>query len=326
MVVSVIKSNGISHLRGYGFCDIENSISVTDSTSFHIASVSKIVTSIAIFRLIQKRKIELDVNINDYLPFEVKSPYYPNSIITVGELLNHKSGIRDNINIYKAYWNNPQGDPRISLKEFLYSYLHPEGDLYKKSHFEKNEDYKSFKYSNTGYALLGLIVEQVSGEKFSEFCSRNIFTPLEMNSTGWFLSDLDVNNVAKTYAKNKDGEPVFLGHNGYPDYPAGQLRTSIADFTKVLQGLLKPDQDFMLSSKSVLQMLPEMEDNDKRFTWFTTNLDGNKYYYHGGGDIGVRTMVIINRKKGDAAVVFANAVFNEVEFIKSLNSIAFSLE
>lgn len=103
---------------------------------------------------------------------------------------------------------------------FLRDYLNVDGNLYTEEHFESKSSHKSFSYSNTGVALLGLIVETVSGMKYEAFCQAKIFKPLGMSNTSWFLRSLDSTLVAKTYVKDSLGL-TFKGHNGYPDYPAG---------------------------------------------------------------------------------------------------------
>lgn len=322
IAISVIESGEVKHKKAYGFADLNNKKEATIKTPFHIASVSKIVTNLAVFKLLEEGKIDLNTDINEYLDFEVKNPHFPNSIITVSELLNHKSGIRDSYILVKNYWNVPDGDPKLTLSNFLYDYLNKEGKLYKKKNFSKEEDFKKSRYCNTGYALLGLIVERVSETDFATYCDDVIFSNLEMRNTGWFLKDLNADDVAKTYSKNKPGDLIFKGHNGYPDYPAGLLRTSIEDFTELIRAYLNKN-DFLLQDETLNQITPPFEQRKNRYTWFPMTINENNYYTHGGGDLGVRTMVIIDVQNNNAIILFANAVYNQEEFIKDLERAAF---
>ncbi len=309
LAVAAIDSGEIVHLSARGFSDLEQNIKATTNTSFHIASVSKTVTNLAVFKLVESGKIDLNVDINEYLPFEVKNPHYPNDKITVRELLNHRSGIKDNYKIYESHWTEPKGDPELELDDFLKDYLSIKGTLYKKKHFESESNYKSFAYSNTGVALLGLIVEHVSGMKYEDFCQKNIFKPMGMNNTSWFLRNLDINNVARTYVYEDSGGLRFKGHNGYPDYPGGQLRTSISDFASLLRGYLTSDNsNFILKAKTTNEITPTPQISHEGFyTWFLTSINNNLYYTHSGGDTGVRTIAIIDVNQKNGVVIFANA-------------------
>src|SRR5690606_23700960 len=104
LAVAVIDSGRVVHLSANGFRDIERSIKASVNTPFHIASVSKTVTNLAVFKLLEYEKIDMNTDINKYLPFEVKNPHYPNDLITIRQLLNHRSGIKDDYEIYKSHW------------------------------------------------------------------------------------------------------------------------------------------------------------------------------------------------------------------------------
>lgn len=198
LAIAIIDSGKVVHISANGFRDIGSKLNATVNTPFHIASVSKIVTLLAIFNLVESEKIDLDTDISDYLSFKVVNPHFPNDKITVRGLLNHRSGIKDNYAIYEPFWTNPRGDPTIPLNEFMKEYLSVDGSLYKKEHFESDSTFNSFNYSNTGFALLGLVVESVSGMPFNKYCEEKIFKPVNMDNTGWFLKNFDTNQVAKT--------------------------------------------------------------------------------------------------------------------------------
>ncbi len=311
LAVAIIEGGEVAHLSANGYRDWQNKTPITIHTAFHIASVSKTVTNMAIFKLVETKRIDLEADINDYLPFTIKNPHLPEDKITVTQLLNHRSGIRDNYDIYQPLWNEPKGDPNIGLQSFLQHYLHVDGDLFEKKHFSGKADYKSFVYSNTGVALLGLIVENVSGLNFEEFCQEKLFEPMEMTNTSWFLKNLDSQNVAKTYTMDKASKLIFKGHNGYPDYPAGQLRTSISDFSKLIAGYLNAGNgDFVLKDATKKQITPNPTiAHNGYFTWFITAMGNRLYYSHEGGDTGVRTVVMIDVQKKNGIIIFANAEY-----------------
>lgn len=317
IAVAVIDSGKVVHLSAAGYRDLEIEHKATINTPFHIASVSKTVTNLAVFKLVELEKIDLNTDINEYLPFEVKNPYYPNDIITIKRLLNHRSGIKDDFLFYRHYWSKPKGDPTLELGQFLKDYLDVNGKNYKKKHFESKSDYQSFSYSNTGVALLGFIVEHISGMTYEEFCQQNIFEPLGMINSSWFLKNLDVNQVAKTYVYRFYRGLIFKGHNGYPDYPAGQLRTSISDYSKLVVAYLNSENSkFVLKKETTLRITPESLEG--YFTWFKIEINNHLYYTHGGADTGVKTIVIMDVTQKRAIIIFANSKFNNQELYKSI--------
>lgn len=308
LAIAVIDSGKIVHLSANGLRDVKLNKKANIHTPFHIASVSKTVTNMAVFKLVESGKLDLNENINKYLPFKVENPYFPNEKITVALLLKHRSGIKDDIKFYGPFWSNPKGDPTLNLN-FLKDYLVPEGKLYKKSHYDNKPNHKSiFKYSNTGIALLGYIVEQVSGKSYEAFCQQNIFKPMNMENSSWFLKNLDSSKVAKTYIKSKSKGFIFKGHNGYPDYPGGQLRTSIADYSKLIAGYLNSENNnFILKKETTRMITPKVNTPHLGYyTWFIKAINNNLYYEHGGGDTGVRTISIIEPNKKRAIIIIAN--------------------
>ncbi len=320
LAVAVIDSGRVVHLSTNGFSDLENELKATIETPFHIASVSKTVTNLAVFKLVESGKLDLITDINKYLQFEVKNPFHPNDIITVQDLLNHRSGIKDNYEIYGPLWNIPTGDPKVELADFLKDYLDINGKLYKKEHFESNSNYKSFSYSNTAVALLGLIIEVVSEMKYEEFCQQNIFKPMGMLNTSWFLKNLDSNLVAKTYVYQDSLGLIFKGHNGYPDYPGGQLRTSISDLAKLYVGYLNSEKDnFILKKETTVKITPTPQTSHEGFfTWFLTAINNHLYYTHSGGDTGVMTRVIMDVDQKRCIIILANSEYDNRNLNRSI--------
>ena len=309
LAVSVIDSGKIVHLSAHGFRDLESKKKAHIHTPFHIASVSKTVITLAIFKLVETKAIDLEADINKYLPFKVQNPHFPDDKITVRELLNHRSGIRDNYELYEPHWLTPKGDPKEKLVHFLEDYLTPKGKLYHPKHFAKEDNYKKFAYSNTGYALLGLIIETVSGLDLEKFSQEYIFQPMGMKNSSWFLKHLNLGEVAKTYTYSDSTGYHFKGYNGYPDYPAGQLRTSISDFSKLTAAYLNAsNSNFILQISTTKKITPSpVIAHNGFYTWYLTTVNDRLYYSHEGGDLGVKTVVLMDVKKRRAIIIFINS-------------------
>ena len=195
-----------------------------------MASISKTVTCAGIMALVQEGRLDLDADINDYLPFEVHIPAAPKVPITMRHLLTHTSAIRDRANVWGTPWTKHtlyfHGDSPISLERFMRSYYTPGGRRYDATTTStERAPGTRYSYSNLAVALAGFVAQRVSGVDFDAWCIRRILQPLGMAHSGYRLADIDSTNVAMPYAHNRQGlKPIYL--YGYPDYPDGALRTS----------------------------------------------------------------------------------------------------
>ena len=179
----IVKSDEIVWNNAYGYANIEENIKVENTTLFHTASISKTITGTALMQLYEQDYFELNDPINDYLPFQVDNPNYDTDI-TFQMLVTHTSTIRDNWDYMPSY----EGDSPLSLGYYLEEYLTPGGEFYNSSrNFYNKEPGKGFNYCNVATALVGYLVEIISGMPFDEYCQMHIFDPLDMYETSWFL-------------------------------------------------------------------------------------------------------------------------------------------
>lgn len=179
--------------------------------------------------LSEQDKLNLDDDINKYLPFKFHHPNYPETPITFRMLLSHTSSIRDS----DLFWNfitlkkSPVlFDSLIPMGEFLEGYLSSNGNFYSaEDNFLKDKPGTRYAYCNTGFGLVGYLVECISGLPFDKYCREVIFTPLGMKHTAWKFSDVDINMMAV---------PSGYGFYSYPTYPDGALKTSVIEFSRFL--------------------------------------------------------------------------------------------
>ncbi|MDD3773488.1 MAG: serine hydrolase domain-containing protein [Weeksellaceae bacterium] len=171
-----------------GFADKERETPINADTPIHLASISKVLTSLAILKLVEYHKIALDDTVDKYL---IGFPY-PD--VTIENLLNHRSGLPDYLRFTddKTYWDKTQ---LISNQEVL-------DILIKKQPPAYNKPDKNFLYNNTNFVLLALIIEKVSGLSYPEAMQYMIFNPLEMNNTFVMEFDRDAKIVSKSYYAN----------------------------------------------------------------------------------------------------------------------------
>jgi CubicO group peptidase (beta-lactamase class C family) len=156
------KYTGTAHLPGTDF--------ITENTPLHIASVSKTFTAMAVLKLWQDGKLNIDDELSKYItPFN-----YPG--VTVRSLLNHRSGLPNYLYFMeKLGWDKTKTITNEDVLDYL---------IDKKAVLENiASPNKHFTYCNTNYALLAVLIETVSGKKFSEYLKQSFFTPLQMKNT-----------------------------------------------------------------------------------------------------------------------------------------------
>ncbi len=214
--VGVIKDGKLIYANGYGMGDLEHNILITPKSVFYLASLSKQFTAISILLLEEQGKLSLDDEIQKFLP---DFPRY-SSPIRVRHLVHHTSGLRDFSTLMDLQGKN---------------YLDhvPEQDVYelikrqKALNFSPDEEYL---YSNSGYFLLGKIVEKVSGQRLKDFAGKNIFAPLGMKST-LFLDDVRqvVKNRVFSYERNPSTKEFSNVIRRYDLVGSGGVYSNIED-------------------------------------------------------------------------------------------------
>ena len=159
-----------TYLRGYGMSDLQHGVPITPQSIFHVASVSKQFTAFAVGLLAQDGKLSLDDEVRKYLP---ELPDYGKKI-TLRHLIYHTSGIRDQWELLgMAGWRYP--DDLFTQEDVLDIVVRQ-----KELNFSPGDEYV---YSNSGYSLLAIIVQRVSGKSLREFADRRIFQQLGMANT-----------------------------------------------------------------------------------------------------------------------------------------------
>ena len=167
--VGVTRNGSLVLAKGYGMADLEHDIPITPDTRFYVASLSKQFTAMAIVLLAQDGRLSLDDSIRKWVP---EVPAFA-STITLRELLHHTSGLRDYFTLL-AVSGWPSDGP-LTEKQFLTLV-----GRQKSLNFTPGDE---FLYSNTGYALLSIVVKRASGYSLRDFAQQRIFKPLGMTHT-----------------------------------------------------------------------------------------------------------------------------------------------
>ena len=166
--LAIVRDDEIVHSRGFGRAD-SSGREVTSQTPFGIGSASKSFTALAVMQLVEAGKVDLDVPVRRYIPwFRVADPE-ATAKITVRHLLNHASGI-PTTGGGEAFRSTRNTTPEQAVRELRTVELaHPPGEI--------------FEYSNPNYVVLGLIVQEVSGQPYGEYVKQHIFEPLDMRDS-----------------------------------------------------------------------------------------------------------------------------------------------
>ena len=306
-----LKNDSILIMEAKGYADVAKEKAFTPQTRMNIASISKTIVATAIMQLYEQEKLELDSDINQYLPFQISNPHYPAVPLTIKMLLTHTSSISDKNNVFSLFQMQGFVDYPQALSQFLGDVLTTEGQYYKEDTYTSSEPGTFFEYSNIGASLAGLIVETVSGLEFNEYCKSKIFLPLGMNSSSFLFSETPKEEIAIPYydvnVTNPDN-PFF----SYPDYPAGHLITTIEDMSKFLRAYIMDGSfnGYQLLEKATIELMlqPYLLDGPREqgFIWRSGKIGNTTLWRHGGADTGITTNMGFDPITKAGFIVFMN--------------------
>jgi CubicO group peptidase (beta-lactamase class C family) len=292
LTAMVVKYDSIIWSNNYGYSNIAMNQPAKDSTLFLMASISKTIMATALMQLWEEGLFDLNENINNYLQpeFQVKNPYFPNDTITVKMLMTHTSSIKDNWNILIPVVSC--GDSPIALDSFLVNYFTPGGVYYSTLNFNNYSPYANYyNYSNAGACILAYLIEKLSGMPFDQYCRINIFDPLDMDESSWFLEGLDTTEIATPY--DWVANQYYANcHQGWPLYPVAFLRTNKIELSNFLSAYMNNgiyNGNTILDSATINIMLsdqmghPDPYGDYQGLIWYETFYDGRWLWGHTGG-------------------------------------------
>jgi CubicO group peptidase (beta-lactamase class C family) len=297
--VIVIRDGRTVFQRGYGVADLRTLTAIGPQTNFRLASVTKQFTAMAVMLLVHDGKLKYEQRLTDIFP---DFPEYGRDI-TIRNLLNHTSGLQDYEDLMTP---NPDPGYQIHDSEVL--------ELLKRQRTTKFPPGTRWQYSNSGYVVLGLVVERVSGEPFREFLKDRIFTPLAMDQT-----------VLYEKAKNEVSHRAF-GHtptaHGWKETDQGSTSATEGDggIYSSLTDLAKWDlalRDHTLLSEAEMRPaitpvnVPRVEEPDGSpaaygFGWFLNPYKSHARMWHYGETVGFRTAIERFTADKQTVIVLAN--------------------
>jgi CubicO group peptidase (beta-lactamase class C family) len=322
----IVKNDSVLWSKGYGFADINKEIKATENTIYLIASITKTITATAIMQLWEQGLFDLDDDVNDYLPFSLRNPKYPDVPITFRMLLAHHSSLSEkylNLFIYFSILKLPI--------EFLEQLLVPGGKLYRPIYWADVPPGEQLVYSSIGIEVLGYLVELLSGKPLEKYCKEHIFGPLDMQNTSFEKSYFDIKDLARPYIWVLNRTYIPLVNFRIENSASGGIRSSVIDLSHFLianmnGGVYKNNR--ILEDETVQLMRTRQypgNDSTNRFTyglgWRISVRYSNNSYGHSGAIPGALTYMYYFLEDNTGIIFFTNQhpIFNYYDIWSFLN-------
>ena len=296
--VLVAKDGEILYQKGFGFANLEESIPVTPETKFRIGSITKQFTAAAILKLQEDGLLSVNDPLSKFIP-----DYPRGDEVTIHHLLTHTSGIHSYTSMpefYKTIMEEANSEDLI--------------EAFKRNEFDFAPGEK-WLYNNSGYFLLGYIVEIVSGESFGDYLKDHLFEPLEMKNTGVHSWNLNLENEASGYSY-KDGEfHQAMKWDMSRAGGAGALYSTIADLYRWNEAIFNGK---ILSESSLKAAFTPVELNygskanamgaEYGYGWMSFEVRGLKQIGHSGGFDGFNAYLTRYPKQNFTVAVLTNCL------------------
>jgi CubicO group peptidase (beta-lactamase class C family) len=338
--ITVVKKDKILYQQAFGQADVAKNTPYTNQTLQPIASISKTFIGVALMKAVEQGYFTLETPINDVLPFAINNPNSPNKPITIRHLATHTSGLLD---VDKIRFQNTsilsgentqtieaqrminelgfgQNGAVLPLKDFLKAYFTEGGTFYSTANFYNGEAGVAYNYSNIGASLAAYLIEIKSGKSFADYCDDNIFRPLSMSTTSWFLKEENRSKMAKLYWMRDKPLPYYTDAS----YPDGSLITSNEDLSKYFMEMIKgySGESTFLTKASFAELFKKQFAADK----LPLNMDKKEenvgifwsYFKNGrlghtGGNLGVTTIMAFYPDKKTGFIFLANSEMDNLE-------------
>lgn len=276
--VLVAQDGQVVYRKGFGLAQMEWGIPNAPDTKFRIGSITKQFTAVLVLRQVERGKIKLDASLSEYLPYYRKDT---GAKVTIHHLLNHTSGI-------PSYTARPDMEKfskqSFGVEEFVKQYCSADLDF---------EPGARFVYNNSGYFILGAVLEQVSGKSYEALLREEILVPLGMSDTGYDHWNELLPKRAAGYAKRIDGFVTDSYLDMSVPYAAGSLYSTVDDLYRWDQALYT---DRLLTPEMKKKMFTP-EKNNYAYGWVVLQLPagapagGSTATLHGGGINGFNTLI-----------------------------------
>lgn len=289
----VTKGGEVIYRDAIGKANVELDVDMEPKHILRLGSITKQFTAVAILQLAEAGKLDLDANFSEYLP------NYPlgDREVTVSQLLNHTSGIKSYTGI--PGWMQTETRKRFELDSLIAEFQDLPFD------FEPGD---SWSYNNSGYILLGAIIEAVSGDSYEDYLQENIFDKVGLENTYYDDHRKIIPNRVPGYMPGFTGPTNTEFLDMTIPYAAGSLISNVDDLAKWNEAVF----DYKLVGKETLMkafepaQLNNGNTHDYGFGWGLGRIQGSKVYEHGGGIHGFLTQGIYAPEEDIYVAVLSN--------------------
>lgn len=278
---ALVAENGkVIYKKGLGLANMEWNIPNTPDTRFRLGSITKQFTATLILQLVEQGKVRLDGKVSDYLPAYRKDI---GEKVTIHQLLNHTSGIPSYTGL-PGFFNDVSRNP-FTVDDFIKKYASNNLDF---------EPGNKFSYNNSGYFLLGAIVEKVTGQAYEKALKERILDPLGMKNTGYDHHGTLIEKRASGYQKTPDGYENAPYLDMSIPYAAGSMYSTVEDLYLWDQALYT-DRVLSAATKELMYK-PNLD--DYAYGWVVTKAklgtgtETVPKIKHGGGINGFNTVIV----------------------------------
>lgn len=314
----LLTGKQIKFLQSYGYADLMNQIPNTSDTKFATASAGKAFVAVGILQLIEKGLLHFEDTLGQILDIDLRE-IDPN--VTIHQLLNHTSGVPDYfdesiMDEYEDLWidfpnykirHNSDLLPLFIDKPMMY----PKGER--------------FQYNNSGYVLLAMVIEQVTGLPFDLYLKANVFAPCGMENTGYYELDRLPAKCAQNYiyCSKTDDYRTNIFSVDVKGTGAGGAFTTVCDIERFWNGLIR----FRLLPETLVRQAFQVQAGDGKSSeegyygygfWIIKSEDGSCIPYFQGCDPGVSFLSEYNPQNGQITVLVSNYCDNVWQIMRAI--------
>jgi D-alanyl-D-alanine carboxypeptidase len=297
MSISITLNGKSIFKNSYGVADLKSKTDLDSKTNFNIGSLTKQFTAFAILQLAENKKLSLDDHLDKFFPGLNKDVA---KTVTIRELLTHSSGIIDHYDLSdtKSMKHAHINDVLNAIQNTYSTYFVPG------SHF---------RYSNTAYCLLSLIVGQASGMSFAQYLAKNIFIPLGMTQTVvWNENEkikkeahgYEFDTATKSFKRSGADENIFFSTEG-----DGGIYTSVDDYLKWFAALQSGKilfKEMISQARSPQFVIDSGKHLSYGYGWFIDESTAPRKVYHSGSNGGFRAYSFSLPEENFLIVIFSN--------------------
>ncbi len=305
VTVAILHEGKTVFKKNYGISNVVTKSRITSASDFNICSLTKQFTAIAILQLEEKHLLSLNDKISRFFPGMNKKLA---DAITIKQLLTHSSGIPDHydhtntVNMKHAH----DSDVYNALKGLDSTYFIPG---------------TQFRYSNTAYCLLALVIEKLSGMPYNKYMYENIFKPAGMNNTVVWNENTTIPGMVTAYERDSNSNFIRSGadeHIFFSTEGDGGIYTSADDYIKWFRALQngKPFSKAIIDkARSIEFSINKTEKAGYGFGWFIDGHDAAEKVYHSGDNGGFRTYSFSIPTLNYLVIIFSNRSDINIEML-----------